>query len=77
MSFFVIFVSCCIFTDSDFRGDFPLVMKYLVLPGSGTGSDVIDTAGEMVFSSFCDLYSHLVCSGSMEQEFSGGQGFVI
>ncbi len=37
---------------------------------SGTVADVIDAGGKMVFPSFCDPHTHLVYSGSREQEFS-------
>ncbi len=51
--------------------DFGPMEKY---PGdfriSQTGSDVIDVSGKMVFPSFCDPHTHLVYSGSREQEFS-------
>lgn len=36
----------------------------------GKGPDVIDAGGKMVFPSFCDPHTHLVYSGSREQEFA-------
>ncbi|NLA50215.1 MAG: hypothetical protein GX876_12250 [Bacteroidales bacterium] len=61
--------------EGDRISDFGPMEKY---PGnfriSQTASDVNDASGKMVFPSFCDPHTHLVYSGSMEQEFSGRPG---
>jgi imidazolonepropionase len=35
-------------------------------------NEIIDASGKMVFPSFCDPHSHIVYSGSREQEFADG-----